>query len=121
MVASSFSICGYAFLFVQFLHFHLQASPDERTNALGVVVTNWFAHVVVKAAVTLEVRLLYVWTRARTQAAYRTALGKTDGLVWVYLDKLVDDTLVSLYAGITELLTQITLAVTLQQYVGKHA
>lgn len=62
MVASSFSICGYAFLFVQSLHFHLQASPDKRTNALGVVVTDWLAHIILKAAVTLEVRLLYVWT-----------------------------------------------------------
>ena len=103
-------------LLVQSLHFHLQASPEERTNALGVVVTDWLAHVILKAAVTLEVWLLDVWTRARAQAAYGAAFGKTDGLVWVYLDKLVDDALVSLHTGIAELLAEITLAVTLQQY-----
>ena len=108
-------------LLVQSLHFHLQASPEEWTNALGVVVTDWLAHVILKAAVTLEVWLLDVWTRARAQAAYRTALGKTDGLICIYLDKLVDDALVSLYAGVAELLAEITLTVTLQQYLGKHA
>ena len=88
-------------LFVQSLLFHFQASPDERTNALGIVVADWLAHVVVEAAIALIVWLLDVWTRARTETTYRAALGKTDGLVWVHLDELVQDSVVSLYTGIT--------------------
>ena len=69
----------------QSLLFHLQACPDEWTNTFGVVVADRLADVILETAITLEVWLLDVWTRAWTQTAYFAAACQTDSLVWINL------------------------------------
>lgn len=108
-------------LLIQSLHFHFQTSPDERTYALGIIVADRLAHVIIEAAVALEVWLLYVWTRARTEAAHSTAAGKTDGLVRIYLDEVFQNSLISLDACFLIFLAEVALAVTLEENIGKHA
>lgn len=108
-------------LLIQSLHFHFQTSPDERTYALGVIVADRFAHVVVEAAVALVVWLLYVWTRARAESAYSTAAGKADSLVRIYLDEVVQDSLISLDTCFLIFLAEVSLAVTFEENIGKHA
>ena len=108
-------------LLIQSLHFHFQTSPDERTYALGIIVADRLAHVIVEAAVALVVWLLNVWTRSRAESADSTAACKADGLVWVYLDEVVQDTLISLDTCFLIFLSEVSLAVTLEENIGKHA
>ena len=41
----------------------------KRTYALGIIVADRLAHVIVEAAVALVVWLLYVWARSRAESA----------------------------------------------------
>ena len=73
---------------------HFQASPEERTYTLCVIVADGFAYVVLEAAISSVIRLLDVWARTRPKAANFAAFGETDCLVGIHFDELFDDTTV---------------------------
>ena len=113
-------------------HLHLERSPDERANALGIVVANGFREVVGIRAVAVAALLglglgvdflqggFYLRADARAQTGHGAARGERDGLVIVHADEVVDDAAIGLDAGLAIFGAQIALTVGLQQHVGKH-
>ena len=78
---------------------HLKAGPDKGTYALGVVVADGLADVIVETAVALVVGLLHERAGTGSQAADSTAVGERNGLVVVDTDEVSQDALVSFDAG----------------------
>ncbi len=79
-------------LFVQSLLFHFQASPDERTNALGIIVADWLAHVVVEAAIALDslasLRMDQGQDRDHLQHSSLVRLMVLSGFTWMKLFRI---------------------------------
>ena len=113
-------------------HLHLERRPDERAEALGIVVADGLAEVVFIATVATAVFLdralrvhhlqgsLHLGGGGRAESGYRAAVGERDGLVVVDADEVVDHALVGADAGVAVLGADVALAVSLQQGVGEH-
>ena len=107
-------------------HFHFERSPDERPDALGVVVADGFAEVVVERAVAplvlfdLRRGLQHLRTDTRAESGHGAAVGQRNGLVGIDTDEIVDDALVGFDTCVAIFLAEVALAVGFQQDVGEH-
>ncbi len=78
---------------------HLKAGPDKGAYALGVVVADGLADVIVETAVALVVGLFHERAGTGAQAADSAATSERDRLVVVDTDEVSQDALVSFDAG----------------------
>ena len=108
----------------QTLLFHFKACPDERTDALAIVVTDWLRHIILETSVTTLVDLVLRNIRriiTRTKTADLATMGEADGLIRINLDEVLDNSVVCLDTCVLIVCIKITKTITLQEAVGEHA
>ena len=87
--------------------FHFKRSPDERADALGIVVADRLAEIIVIRTVAAGVFLhlgsggFNRGTHARTEACHSAAVGERDGSVRIFLDEFLKNSAIGLDAGVT--------------------